>query len=77
MNEKQLDTVKLSTLKKAIKKIEKQIAPQKDCDISFEFLIGSFFPNIMDNIKAKFTQNYLEGYKIGKEESIIGELNDN
>ena len=71
MKQKPLDSVKLSTLKRAIKQIEKQIAPQKDCDVSFEYIIGSFFPTIMDNIKTEFTKNYLEGYKAAKEEDKV------
>jgi hypothetical protein len=69
MKNKDLDTIKLSTLEKAIKKIKKEIAPNKDCDISFEFIIGSFFPKILENIKDTFTTNYMEGYKAGKEEA--------
>lgn len=65
---KNLDTIKLSTLEKTIRRIKKEIAPKKDCDISFEFIIGSFFPDIMNNIKNEFTRNYLEGYKAAKEE---------
>lgn len=68
MKQTQLDTIRLSTLEKAIKKIKKEIFPKKDCDVSFEFLIGSFFPDIMNNIKNEFTRNYLEGYKAAKEE---------
>ena len=71
MNTQPLDSVKLSILKKAIKQIEQRIAPEKDCEISFEFIIGSFFPKIMDNIKQEFTRNYLEGYKAAKEEDKV------
>lgn len=71
MNTQPLDSVKLSTFKKAIKQIERRIAPEKDCEISFEFIIGSFFPKIMDNIKQEFTRNYLEGYKAAKEEDKV------
>lgn len=71
MNTQPLDSVKLSTLKKAIKQIEKQIAPRKDCDVSFEYIIGSFFPEVLNNIKDEFTRNYLEGYKAAKEEDKV------
>ena len=70
---KHLDTVKLSTLEKAIKQIKKEMAPNTDCGISFEFIIGSFFPTILDNIKQTFTENYMAGYNAAKEE----EKNDN
>lgn len=65
---KNLDVVKLSTLEKAIKHIKKEIAPNTDCEISFEFIIGSLFPKVLENIKKTFTANYMEGYKAGKEE---------
>ena len=71
MNTQPLDSVKLSILKKAIKQIEKQIAPRKDCDVSFEYIIGSFFPEVLNNIKNEFTRNYLEGYKAAKEEDKV------
>lgn len=71
MKVKQLNSIKLSALKRAITQIEQRIAPEKDCEISFEFIIGSFFPKIMDNIKQEFTRNYLEGYKAAKEEDKV------
>lgn len=71
MSTQPLDSVKLSILKKAIKQIEKQIAPRKDCDVSFEYIIGSFFPEVLNNIKNEFTRNYLEGYKAAKEEDKV------
>lgn len=67
--EDNLGTVKLSTLEKAIKQIKKEISPKTDCEISFEFIIGSFFPKVLENIKNTFTANYMEGYKAGKEEA--------
>ena len=47
MKRKTLDSVKLSTLEKAVKQIKKEIAPKKDCELSFEFIVASFFPTIM------------------------------
>ena len=66
-----ISSIKLSTLEKAVKQIKKEIAPKKDCELSFEFIVASFFPTIMENIKAAFTQNYVEGYKAAKEEYNI------
>ena len=68
MEQKQLDSVKLSTLERFIKKTKKQISPKRDCDISFEFLIGSFFPEVLNNIKKEFTKNYITGYNAAKEQ---------
>lgn len=64
----QLDTIKLSSLERMIRQIKKEIAPRKDCDLSFEFIIASCFPKIMDNIKDAFTQNYIAGYNAAKEQ---------
>lgn len=75
--EDNLGTVKLSTLEKAIKQIKKEISPKTDCEISFEFIIGSFFPKVLENIKNTFTANYMEGYKAGKEEAKNDSKRDN
>lgn len=75
--EDNLGTVKLSTLEKAIKQIKKEISPKTDCEISFEFIIGSFFPKVLENIKNTFTVNYMEGYKAGKEEAKNDSKRDN
>ncbi len=57
-------TVKYGDLKKIIKAIEKT-KPADDTDISFEYIVGSCFPNIMENIKreihAQYTQGYIDG----------------
>ena len=61
-----LEVVKLSTLEKTIKKIKDELK-EEDADLSFEFIIGSFFPNVLNNIKKAFTQNYIQGYNDAKE----------
>lgn len=38
-----------------------------DLQVSFEYLVGSFFPDIMDNIHKEMTLQFIEGYKAGKE----------
>lgn len=65
------NSVKLSKVKKTIRILEKNIAPKKDCDISFEFFMLSFFPNIMENIKQEFNRNYIAGYNAAKEEEKL------
>lgn len=74
----ELESVKLGTLKRAIKSIEKNFIgkPINDIDnidISFEYLIGSFFPKVLDNINNKIkeekTKSYIEGYNTGKLEN--------
>ena len=68
-------TVKLSRVKAAIKQIEDhyQDCPERleDVEVTFEYLVGSFFPRIIDNINSRmndtYTQGYLQGLKDAKE----------
>ena len=64
-----LDTVKLSHLKKVIASVERGMGPQLDPSIPFEYLMQSCFPNILTNIKNAMTQKYIEGYNAAKEEN--------
>lgn len=74
---KNLDVVKLKTLKNAIKSIERDFAGQPinidEVEITFEYLVGSFFPKVMNNIneyiKQEKTKSYIEGYNAGKAEN--------
>ena len=67
-------SVKLSRVKAAIKQIEDhyQDCPERleDVEVTFEYLVGSFFPRIIDNINARmnntYTQGYLQGLNDGK-----------
>ena len=58
--------VKLSTVKAAIKQIEEhyQDCPERleDVEITFEYLIGSFFPKIVENIQKEMNKQYTLGY---------------
>lgn len=62
-------SVKLSRVKAAIKQIEDhyQECPERleDVEITFEYLIGSFFPRIIDNINLKMNNTYMQGYLQG------------
>ena len=73
-----IGSVKLKTLKKAIKSIEHSLngSPINDIDnidMSFEYVIGSFFPKVLDNInnriKEEKTTQYIEGSNVGKSEN--------
>lgn len=72
-------SVPLKTVEAAIKRIKEHYAdcPERleDVNLSFEYLIGSFFPKIVDNINAKmndtYTQGYLQGLIDGKEGSNV------
>jgi len=65
--EQKLDTVKLSMIEKAVYQLKSNLNDDEDLELSFEFIIGSFFPTIMNNIKKAFTQNYIQGYNDAKE----------
>lgn len=62
-------TVKYGLFKKVFNALE-ETKPTDDTDISFEYIVGSCFPNIYDNIKQKifsqYTQGYLDGLKEGE-----------
>jgi hypothetical protein len=68
-------SVKLTRVKAAIKQIEDhyQDCPERleDVEVTFEYLVGSFFPRIIDNINSRmndtYTQGYLQGLKDAKE----------
>lgn len=64
-------TVKYGFLKKVIKNFEK-INPTDDTEVSFEYLVGSCFPDIMENIKKEMRRQYTMGYT----EGLKGESNE-
>jgi hypothetical protein len=57
-------TVKFETFEKIYK-----ILKAKDTqEVSFEFLIASCFPHVLDNIKEEMRRQYTEGYVNGLKE---------
>jgi hypothetical protein len=69
-------SVKLSRVKAAIKQIEEhyQDCPERleDVDVTFEYLVGSFFPKIIDNINLKMNDTYMQGYLQGLADGKAG-----
>ena len=69
-------SVKLSRVKAAIKQIEEhyQDCPERleDVEVTFEYLVGSFFPRIIDNINSKMNDTYMAGYMQGLEDGKAG-----
>lgn len=73
---KSYGSVKLTSVKAAIKQIEEhyQDCPERleDVEVTFEYLVGSFFPKIIDNINKRmndtYTQGYIQGFSEGKEQ---------
>ena len=57
-------TVKFETLEKIYKALKKQ----KVKEVTFEFIVGSCFPDIMNNIKEEMRRQYTLGYVEGQKE---------
>ena len=55
-------TTKMETLTKVYKILKKNHIEE----VSFEFLVGSCFPNVMDNIKEEMRRQYTMGYVEGQ-----------
>lgn len=72
--ERELDSVKLSRIKAAVASIEKHFedSPERleDIEVSFEYVIGSFFPKIWNKIqntlREEHTKGFIEGFEAGK-----------
>ena len=64
--------VKYAQVKAALDQIAEhyQDNPERldDVDISFEYLVGSFFPNIVKNIQSAMSQQYINGYIQGQKD---------
>lgn len=74
MHDNCLGTVPLKKVKAAIKSLESKCPEEKELSISFEYLIGSFFPQVLDNIHTLIKDSYIEGFNEGKK--IKEETND-
>jgi hypothetical protein len=74
--EKTLPNIKLSRIKHIIESVEKHFQEEpdriEDIELSFEFIIGSLYPdvykNIMDTLNSEHTRGYIQGYKDAKAE---------
>lgn len=72
--EENLATVKLNRIKQCINSIEKHYeGKEEDIELTFEFIIGSFFPEVLHNIEEKMTQNYIAGFNANSIETAISE----
>jgi hypothetical protein len=65
--------VKYTRVKAALKQIEEHYAdcPERleDVNITFEYLVGSFFPTILKNIDKELNRYYTLGYIQGRKEA--------
>ena len=72
--------VPYTRVKGAIKQIEEhyQDCPERleEIEITFEYLVGSFFPKIIENIDLAMNRTYMAGYLQGKMDAERGEQVD-
>lgn len=70
--------VKYTQVKAALDQIAEhyQDNPERlnDVDISFEYLVGSFFPNIVKNIQSAMSQQYINGYIQGQKDKDVNDV---
>ena len=76
--------VKLDKMKRMIKSIERDYGGTPEIidnmDITFEYIIASLFPDIMNNINEEFTHQYITGFNDRlnvKKISMIERLDNN
>ena len=66
-NQRPIDTVKYSHFKKCLRALERDFKGQPkvldNIDISFEYVIGSLFPNILSNIQDEISNQYIKGFR--------------
>lgn len=56
--------VKTETLESICKTVKKN----KISEVSFEFLVGSCFPNVLKNIKEEMRRQYTQGFVDGQKQ---------
>ena len=65
-----LDKTKLSRVQKVLDNIRAANIIEEDPDVTFEYLVGSCFPTIFQNVQSalneEHTLGYMEGYQDGQ-----------
>lgn len=65
-------TVDFKKIKKIVQ-ILKDSGTNNSDQVSFEFIVGSLFPEVYDNIKQKLMQAHAQGYAEGLRDSKKGQ----
>ena len=65
-------TVDFKKIKKIVQVLKDNGTNNSD-QVSFEFIVGSLFPEIYDNIKQKLMQAHAQGYAEGLRDSKKGQ----
>ena len=67
MSETALDTVKFCRLKKFIEQVEKEYHGDiEDLEVTFECLVGSFYPTVLENINKALAREHTLGFIEGR-----------
>ena len=61
-------SVKFEFLEKLVRRLRKSGA-QANTDVSFEFIVGSCFPDALENMKLALRTEYTKGYLDGQKEN--------
>lgn len=67
MEEKSLDSIELGRIRRMMSRVEEF---PDESQVTFEFLIGSFFPKIMEKIENKLKEEHTKGYIEGRSEYL-------
>ena len=74
-----IPNIHLSDIENVLYKV-KSITGKEDTEISFEFLIATFFPtswkNIQDELHRQYTKGYIQGWKDKEEECAQSQEDD-
>ena len=63
-----LDTVKFTRLCEVLQKVEKEYEGDiNELELSFEFLIGTFYPHVLKNIQSALAREHTLGFIEGRE----------
>ena len=77
-----IDKIPFSKLKRMVESIENHFVetPERldEVELSFEYIIGSCFPNVFENIKDALKQEHTKGYIEGlQERELLNETKRN
>ena len=58
---------------KKLHKLDKVVKEKHIKEVSFEFIVGSLFPNVLNNIKEEMRRQYTLGYAEGQKQNETSE----
>ena len=62
LEEKPIDKTTYGRLKRMLESLEKTLGPRMDMELTFEYVVGSLFPNAYSNVQQAITDAHMEGY---------------